>query len=107
MYCPKCRSEFREGFFECSECSVPLVEDLSPEEPEPIPEYVDFKEIMTSLDMGEVAIIKSILDAHKIKYIIPNEFMGSTYSAALPARVFISEVQVKEAKELLHDFLQK
>jgi hypothetical protein len=105
MYCPKCRSEFREGFFECPECSVPLVEDLPPEEPEPIPEYVDFEEIKTSLDMGEIAIIKSILDSHKIKYIIHNEFIGSTYGAALPARILVSENQVKEAKELLQDFL--
>ena len=104
MYCPKCRSEFREGFFECSDCSVPLVEDLPPEKPEPVPEYVDFKEIKTSLDMGEIALIKSILDAHKIKYIIHNEFIGSTYGAALPARIFISEDQAQEAKELLKDF---
>jgi hypothetical protein len=105
MYCPKCRSEFREGFFECPECLVPLVEDLPPEEPEPVPEYVDFKDIKTSLDMGEIAIIKSILDAYKIKYIIHNEFIGSTYGAALPARILVSENQVKEAKELLQNFL--
>ena len=105
MYCPKCRSEFREGFFECSECSVPLVENLPPEEPEPAPEYVDFKEIMTSLDMRDIAFIETILDDHQIKYFIHNEYLGSTYGAALPARIMVSEDQAKEAEELLHDFL--
>ena len=35
MYCPQCKSEFREGFLECSGCLVPLVEKLPPEEPKP------------------------------------------------------------------------
>lgn len=29
MFCPKCRSEFREGFSHCAECDVALVENLS------------------------------------------------------------------------------
>lgn len=32
MYCPKCRSEFREGFVECADCLVALVENLPPED---------------------------------------------------------------------------
>ena len=105
MYCPKCKSEFREGVFECSDCLVPLVDKLPKEEDEPTPEYVDFKEIMTSFDMGDIVIIKTILDANRIKYIIQNEDIGSSYGAALPARIWISEDQTREAKELLKDFL--
>lgn len=33
MYCPKCRAEFREGFYRCMKCDVDLVEG----EPEPLP----------------------------------------------------------------------
>ena len=105
MYCPKCRSEFREGIFKCSDCLVPLVYNLPPEEPKPIPEYVDFKEIMTSLDMGEIAIIKSILDDHQIIYFIQNENLGSTFGAVIPARILVSKDQAQEAKDLLQDFL--
>lgn len=25
MYCPKCKTEYREGFKECSDCGVDLV----------------------------------------------------------------------------------
>lgn len=32
MFCPKCRSEFREGFFYCNKCDVDLVETLPPDE---------------------------------------------------------------------------
>ena len=33
MYCPKCRAEFREGFYRCVKCDADLVEG----EPEPLP----------------------------------------------------------------------
>jgi Putative prokaryotic signal transducing protein len=28
MYCPECKSEYREGFTHCSDCDVDLVSDL-------------------------------------------------------------------------------
>ena len=34
-FCPKCRIEFREGFTECSDCGVPLVDTLPAEAAEP------------------------------------------------------------------------
>lgn len=29
MICPNCHAEFREGFTTCSDCEIPLVEDLA------------------------------------------------------------------------------
>ena len=28
MFCPKCRAEYREGFFRCCDCDIPLVDQL-------------------------------------------------------------------------------
>jgi hypothetical protein len=33
MYCPQCGSEYREGFFQCADCEVPLVAEPPPEKP--------------------------------------------------------------------------
>ncbi|MGD0777523.1 MAG: DUF2007 domain-containing protein [Candidatus Solibacter sp.] len=33
MYCPQCRSEYRDGFTECSDCHVPLLAGAPPAEP--------------------------------------------------------------------------
>ncbi|MCI0413141.1 hypothetical protein L0222_10125 [bacterium] len=34
MYCPQCKSEYREGFTTCAECQIPLIEGLPPDEEE-------------------------------------------------------------------------
>ena len=104
MYCPKCRTEFREGFVECSDCSIPLVENLPPEEPKPITEYVDFEEIMTSSDPGEIAIVKSILDDHQISYLAQGEHFSSYYGG-IPTRIMVPKDNVNDAINLLQDFL--
>jgi hypothetical protein len=31
MFCPKCGAEYRQGFYRCSDCDIPLVDQL-PEE---------------------------------------------------------------------------
>jgi hypothetical protein len=30
MICPKCRAEYREGFYRCAECDVPLIGENQP-----------------------------------------------------------------------------
>lgn len=34
MICPNCHAEFRDGFTTCSDCEIPLVEDLESYDPE-------------------------------------------------------------------------
>ena len=106
MYCPKCKSEFREGFFECSDCLVPLVEKLPPEEPKPTitSECIKFKKIKKSTDMGDIAVIKSILDDHQIIYSIYNAFLDSAFARDY-YQIMVSKDQAQEARELLKDFL--
>lgn len=105
MYCPKCRAEFREGILECSDCGVPLVKSIPPEKPEPVPEYVDFEEIATSYDPGEIEMMKSILNDNKIYYFIQDENFGSVIGGSLPARILVKKENAREAKELLEDFI--
>src|SRR5262245_61204072 len=33
MFCPKCRTEYREGFLKCSDCDIPLVDQLPTHHP--------------------------------------------------------------------------
>lgn len=65
MYCPDCGSEYREGFVQCGDCEVPLV-DGPPQEPE----HPDlrFVTILETGDPGEIALAESILLEAEIPY---------------------------------------
>jgi hypothetical protein len=65
MYCPECGSEYREGFVQCGDCEVPLV-DAPPKETE----HPDlrFVTILETGDPGEIALAESILLEAEIPY---------------------------------------
>ncbi len=41
MFCPRCKSEYRQGFYRCADCGVDLVSALPPEPDPPPPETDD------------------------------------------------------------------
>ena len=61
MFCPKCKSEYREGFYKCTDCGVDLV---SKPPPEPAGDFGDeeFVEVFSTYQQGDIAFIKSVLD---------------------------------------------
>ena len=56
MYCPKCKSEYRDGFTECADCCVALVYELQTSTEQNA--YVDLKELLTTTDQGEIVLSK-------------------------------------------------
>ena len=43
MFCPKCKSEYRQGFTRCSDCDVDLVYELKQDTvPEAYPDKTDY-----------------------------------------------------------------
>ena len=95
MFCPQCRTEYREGFYTCTDCGVPLVSELPPE---PAPEYLEFEEILISLSSSDIAMIKSLLDSEGITYYFRGE---SSYSYAPPTRLMVQKDRADEAREIL------
>lgn len=105
MYCPKCKAEYREGFTECADCQVPLVNELPAEAPEPLPEFVDVEVVLSTKDPGEVALIKSLLEAEDIPFIVQGDHFSSLYGYMIPVRFLVPKNKVEEAKALLSEFL--
>lgn len=67
-----------------------------------------FIKIFTTPNMGEMAVIKSILDNEKMPYFIKGEHFGALYGYAdgLGAvEVMVREDYAEDAKELLKDFI--
>ena len=95
MFCPQCRTEYREGFDTCTDCGVSLVLELPPEID---PEYLDFEEILISLSTSDIAMIKSLLDSEGIIYYFRGE---STLFYAPPTRLMVQKDRADEAKQML------
>ena len=101
MYCPECKAEYREGFAECADCQVRLVRDL------PIaakPEFVDLEAILSTGDQGQIALIKSVLDAEKIPYLAQGE-QFSSMRAPIPVRFMVPREYIIRARDLLKNLL--
>jgi hypothetical protein len=98
MFCPKCRAEYREGFTVCADCEIDLV-DVLPEVEKP--EFIDFKEVLTTYNPRDVAFIKSLLESEGIQYFFKGENFMYVRPLADPVRLMIRADQVEEAVELL------
>ncbi len=71
MFCPQCRSEYREGFSRCESCDVPLVAVLPPEPGDP-----SHRDLVTAFETGDpglLAMAHSILDESRIPYLTQGE----------------------------------
>lgn len=100
MYCPVCRSEYRQGFTTCSDCHVDLVEELPPESE---PGYVEYEEVLATHSPSDRAIITSILDAEGITYFFQGEHVSAYVYHAVPVRLLVAREDVPRAVDLLRD----
>jgi len=98
MYCPKCRAEYREGFLECTDCDVDLVEKL-----ERIPRMPRFVKMATIFREGNIAVIKASFDKTEIEYYFEGEQSHRLAPVPLAARLMVREDFKKEAESILRD----
>ena len=98
MFCPQCKAEYKEDVNICTDCQIALVGELPKESHEL--EY-DYMEIVSSLNQGDIALIKSIFDDGEIDYQVLGEEFNSVRPLLEPARFIVREDQVEIAKELL------
>ncbi len=100
MFCTNCGAEYIEGVAECADCRIPLVVEL------PIAkegEQPQFEKILTLFNVGDIAVIKSVLDSAQIEYIFDGENFNLIDPMIQPARLFVKTSQVPMAKELLKE----
>lgn len=106
MFCPKCKAEYRDGFWKCADCDIHLVPELPSEpelEPAPPPEYIEYEEVLSTFNMGDIALLKSILDGAGITYFFQGEQFNIMRPWVQPARLMVDKNQVKKAMELIKD----
>lgn len=108
IICPNCSIELDlsederlNGIVHCPECEVAIDFTVIPTE---IVSKENFVELLVSLNQGDIALIKSLLDNSTIEYYTTGENFLSVDPLIQPAKFFVKDIQVEEAKELLKDF---
>lgn len=62
MYCPECGAEYRAGFFQCSDCDVPLVHELPADAPRDREAPADEVVVFESAVPGETEMVAGALE---------------------------------------------
>ncbi len=106
MFCPKCKTEYREGFSRCADCDIDLIPELPPEpEPEPSEEYVDLINIKTYSSRHDAELAKSFLVSNGVNAVVSGDDYGGIHpglSFSTGVQLLVKEKDVKKAKRIFH-----
>ena len=72
MFCPECSAEYREGFARCSDCDVPLVAALPPEEMDAM-HGAEEATVFVTRDIVEAETVKELLEANGVEVCVLGE----------------------------------
>lgn len=101
MICPKCKAEYRKGFYKCADCDVNLLEEL-PSESTPELIFANPVEVYSTYQQGEIAFIKSILKGEGIPFFFQGESPVLIGMAGSYARLFVDASDVDRVSELIN-----
>ncbi|MDO9026782.1 MAG: DUF2007 domain-containing protein [bacterium] len=108
-YCPKCRSEYREGFQSCSDCGSPLTDRL----PDAIAEAISEEELVPVFDPPDPLIgqsLAALLEDNGIRCILKSEQIPAYADVALMlrprwGRLMVLEGDRARAEEIIQGYL--
>ena len=101
MFCPRCKSEYEDGIEACAECGSALVPELPPDEPPP--HWIDFEEVLSTFNAGDIALIKSILDGEGISYYFHGEGFNYVHPLVQAPKLMVQKDQAEQVREILKD----
>jgi hypothetical protein len=102
MFCPKCKSEYREGYYKCADCGADLVTEQPLELMEEV-SYVDLIEVYSTYQQSDIAFIKSVFDGEGITYFFEGESSIMLVAGGAYARLLVKAEEVQRAKEILRE----
>ena len=108
MICPKCNTEYREGFYTCADCSVPLVvkhPEIKESQSKILQSQLytgEFIEVLQTVEQTDFLTVKLAFDEEKIPNNFSGDFLLGDRSRRL-ARFFVPTEFKDRALEILKD----
>lgn len=93
MWCPKCKSEYREGITECPVCKTPLAETLETDG-EGDGERAEQALLMAFQDRDELNLTTGLLDAAGIPYLLREPGGGEVLRITTGSNLMGTEIYV-------------
>lgn len=105
MICPQCRVEYREEITQCADCQIPLVDSSALQnDADEAESEVELLPVISTSNFGDIALIKSLLDAEGIAYFVDGENFNTISPWIQPVRFLVREDSVEKAREVLSNF---
>ena len=105
MFCPNCKAEYTKGITRCSDCDVDLINLLpEPNKNEQVDHDLTFVPVLSTFNLGDIALLRSVLDNQGIEYFLQGENTSYIRAYMDPTILMVREDQVEITKELLKDF---
>jgi len=105
MFCPECKSEYREGFSRCAKCDIDLISELPPETSvEYSVEYIDLVTIETYSTRYEAELANGLLEESGIDATVSGDDYGGIHpglSYSRGVRLLVKKEDVENAKKII------
>ncbi len=99
MICPVCNALNNESAHVCHNCGANLHDS------DPIangPTYVQYEELLTTYNLGDIAIIKGVLEGEGIQHYVLGERFSHLYPQ--PAKIMVDKYEIEKAREIVDEF---
>ncbi len=106
MFCPKCKAEYRDGFFICADCRIDLVPELPPESEQHAEyDYINLVNIDVFCSRPEAELAKGLLSANGIDAVIKDGLEAA--GGALPMYgLLVKDKDVEETNKILGEIIK-